>query len=251
MTEFTVVIPVRYGSTRLPGKPLELIAGKPMFQWVWQQSIASRASRVVIATDDVRIEAAAAKFDAEVVMTQRDHPSGTDRLAEVARILNIADSELIVNVQGDEPLIPPALINQVAQLLADHPNGQMATLSEAVTDPAQLSDPNLVQVVTDRHGKALYFSRANIPWPRSGPVDAEQLVASSLWQRHIGIYAYRAQFLQDFVRWPPAELERVEALEQLRALWNGATVMVATACEPSPIGVDTQADLDQVRALVE
>ena len=251
MTEFTVVIPVRYGSTRLPGKPLELIADKPMFQWVWQQSIASRAGRVVIATDDVRIEAAAAKFNAEVVMTQSDHPSGTDRLAEVARILNIADNELIVNVQGDEPLIPPALINQVAQLLADHPHGQMATLSEPVTDPAQLSDPNLVQVVTDRDGKALYFSRANIPWPRSGPVDAEQLVVSSLWQRHIGIYAYRAQFLQEFVCWPPAELEQVEALEQLRALWNGATVMVATACEPSPIGVDTQADLDQVRALVE
>ncbi|MBL4622417.1 MAG: 3-deoxy-manno-octulosonate cytidylyltransferase [Immundisolibacteraceae bacterium] len=246
-----MVIPVRYGSTRLPGKPLKLIAGKPMFQWVWQQSIASKAGRVVIATDDVRIEQAAAKFDAEVVMTRSDHLSGTDRLAEVARTLNFADDEVIVNVQGDEPLIPPALISQVAQLLADNPTAQMATLSEPVTDPVQLSDPNLVQVVTDRLGKALYFSRANIPSPRSGPVESEQLIKSSLWQRHIGIYAYRAQFLQEFVSWPPAELEQIEALEQLRALWNGATVMVAQACEPSPIGVDTQADLDQVRALAE
>ena len=250
MTQFTVVIPVRYASTRLPAKPLKLIADKPMFRWVWEQAIASGAGRVIIATDDARIEKAAADFDAEVVMTRGDHLSGTDRLAEVARNLKIADSELIVNVQGDEPLIPPALIRQVAQLLADNPNAPMATLSEPVTDPAQLSDPNLVQVVTDRHGRALYFSRANIPWPRSGPVDQSELSERLLWQRHIGIYAYRAEFLQQFVSWPPAELEQVEALEQLRALWNGAAVMVGQACEPSPIGVDTQADLDQVRALV-
>ena len=250
MTGFTVVIPVRFGSTRLPGKPLKLIADKPMFRWVWEQAIASGADRVVVATDDVRIEQAAAEFDAEVVMTRSDHPSGTDRLAEVARLLNIADDELIINVQGDEPLIPPALIGQVAQLLADNPDAQMATLSEPVTDPDQLTDPNLVQLVTDRHGRALYFSRANIPWPRSGPVDGQQLSKTALWQRHIGIYAYRAEFLQQFVSWPPAELEQVEALEQLRALWNGATVMVARACEPSPVGVDTEADLELVRALV-
>lgn len=248
---FTVVIPVRFGSTRLPGKPLEDIGGKPMFQWVWEQARASGAQRVVLATDDSRIEQAATRLGAEVVMTRADHPSGTDRLAEVVTGLALADEEVVVNVQGDEPLIPPALIRQVADLLADHPQAEMATLSETITDPQQLTDPNLVQVVTDSRGRALYFSRANIPWPRAGLPSAAELAETAQWQRHIGIYAYRAGFLRDFVSWPAAPIETIESLEQLRALWYGATLMVASACEPSPIGVDTDRDLQVVRELVE
>ena len=212
--------------------------------------MASGAMRVVLATDDERIQAAADKIAAEVVMTRADHHSGTDRLAEVVQILGLDDDQLIVNVQGDEPLIPPALIRQVAGLLAANTDAQMATLSEPVTDPAQLADPNLVQVVTDIKGRALYFSRANIPWPRSGLPSSQSLAQTGAWQRHIGIYAYRAGFLQRFVDWPVAGIERIEALEQLRALWQGATIMVAAACEPSPVGVDTEADLEQVRSLI-
>ncbi len=211
--------------------------------------MASGADRVVLATDDQRIEAAAKQIGAEVVMTQADHQSGTDRLAEVANILDLDGQQLVVNVQGDEPLIPPPLIKQVAALLDSNPAAQVATLSEPVTDPAQLDDPNLVQVVADKNGRALYFSRANIPWPRAGLPDSAELKNGQLWQRHIGIYAYRAGFLQQFVAWPVAPLEQVEALEQLRALWNGATIMVEAACQPSPIGVDTPADLELVRGL--
>lgn len=241
------MIPVRYGSTRLPGKPLKDIAGKPMFEWVWRQALASGAERVVLATDDSRIESAATDLGAEVVMTRADHQSGTDRLAEVVRILELEDRQTVVNVQGDEPLIPPPLISQVAALLDRFDGAEMATLSEPLTDPRQLGDPNLVKVITDRRGRALYFSRATIPWPRDGLPGAEALNRSKLWQRHIGIYAYRAGFLQQFVDWPAAEIEQTESLEQLRALWNGATIMVATACEPSPIGIDTEADLAAVR----
>jgi len=244
------VIPVRYGSTRLPGKPLKDIGGKPMFQWVWEQAIASGAERVVLATDDERIQSAALQLKAEVVMTRADHPSGTDRLAEVVRKLELDDEQLVVNVQGDEPLIPPALIRQVVGLLDANGDAEMATLSEPITDPQQLTDPNLVQVVVDKNGRALYFSRANIPWPRAGLPTADGLAKSSAWQRHIGIYAYRSGFLQQFVSWPAAKLEQIEALEQLRALWHGATIMVAPACEPSPIGVDTENDLEWVRSLV-
>jgi len=221
-----------------------------MFQWVWEQAQASGAQRVVLATDDQRIQSAAAALGAEVVMTRADHPSGTDRLAEVVALLGLADDHLVVNVQGDEPLIPPALIRQVAGLLDDNFDAEMATLSETITDPQQLADPNLVQVVTDNRGRALYFSRANIPWPRSGLPSSTVLAETAAWQRHIGIYAYRAGFLRQFVGWPAAPIEQIEALEQLRALWYGTTLMVATACESSPIGVDTDDDLQAVRALV-
>ena len=234
----------------MPGKPLLDIGGKPMFQWVWEQALASGAQRVVLATDDQRIESAAQRLGAEVVMTRVDHQSGTDRLAEVAEQLDLGAEQLLVNVQGDEPLIPPALISQVAELLHSDPNAEMATLSETVVQVEQLSDPNAVKVVADRNGRALYFSRAAIPWPRAGEPDVAALKATALWQRHIGIYAYRVRFLHRFVSWPPAPLEQTESLEQLRALWNGASIKVEQACEASPIGVDTAADLELVRNLV-
>ena len=221
-----------------------------MFQRVWEQARASGAERVVIATDDERIQSVANALGAQVVMTRADHQSGTDRVAEVVQSLALDDAELVVNVQGDEPLIPPALIVQVAELLATHADAQMATLSEPVTDPAQLSNPNLVKVVTDRRGRALYFSRANIPWPRDGLPAGQTATNTGEWQRHIGIYAYRAGFIKQFVNWQVAPIERIEALEQLRALWHGAVIMVEAACEPSPVGVDTRSDLEKVRALV-
>lgn len=221
-----------------------------MFQWVWEQARASGAERVVIATDDARIQSVANGLGAQVVMTRKDHQSGTDRLAEVVQSLVFDDDELVVNVQGDEPLIPPALIVQVAELLATHTDAQMATLSEPVTDPAPLSDPNLVKVVTDSRGRALYFSRASIPWARDGLPADQSMENTGAWQRHIGIYAYRAGFIKQFVNWPVAPIERIEALEQLRALWHGAVIMVEAACEPSPVGVDTPSDLAKVRALV-
>lgn len=244
---FSVVIPARFASTRLPGKPLVDIAGKPMIQRVWDRARASSASRVMIATDDQRIAEVAAAFGAEVCLTDPDHPSGTDRLAEVARLQGFADQDILVNVQGDEPLIPPAVINQVAANLAANPSAAIATLCEPLNAEEELRNPNAVKVVADRQGLALYFSRAPIPWPRDAFAAGEALPAAPAWARHIGIYAYRAGFLQRFVAWPPAEIERLEQLEQLRALYNGERIHVQQACETVPTGVDTEADLAAVR----
>lgn len=243
---FTVVIPARHASLRLPGKPLVDIGGKPMIRHVWERACASSAARVVIATDDERIEVAARAFGAEVAMTRADHPSGTDRLAEVARALALAPDAIVVNVQGDEPLIPPAVIDQVAGRLAAHEAASIATLSETITDPAQLRDPNVVKVVSARSGFALYFSRACVPWPR-GHDWQQGGMPEGRWQRHIGLYAYRAAFLQRYTQWSPAPPERCEALEQLRALYEGEVIHVSEACEAVPAGVDTQDDLDAVR----
>lgn len=249
---FSVIIPARYASTRLPGKPLLDIAGKPMLQHVWERARQSDASSVVIATDDRRIMAAAEGWGAQVCMTDGAHASGTDRLQEVVQICRLADDEIVVNVQGDEPLVPPAVINQVAQNLASSPSAAMATLSEPLSEVAMLLDGNAVKVVTDAGEHALYFSRAPVPYPRGVDLDDPGALSrwpAGQWQRHIGLYAYRAGFLRRFVTWPQAPAERLEQLEQLRALHHGETVHVATACEPVPAGVDTAADLDAVRRL--
>lgn len=248
---FTVVIPARYASTRLPGKPLQDIAGKPMIQHVWEQACKSSAGQVVVATDDARIVEACHGFGAQVILTRADHNSGTDRLAEVAAALGLAADAIVVNVQGDEPLVPPAIIDQVAANLAASPQAAIATLAEPISDVAALFNPNVVKVATDRNGLALTFSRAPLPWARDAfAADRDSLPADVPYRRHIGIYAYRAGFLQDFVAWGPCWLENTECLEQLRALWHGVRIHVADALEAPPAGVDTQEDLDRVRQLL-
>lgn len=247
---FSVVIPARYGSTRLPGKPLLDIAGKPMVQHVWEQARASEAAEVIIATDDERIHAVSTAFGASVCMTSSDHPSGTDRLQEVAAACGWADEHVVVNVQGDEPLIPPALINQVASNLANHPAAGIATLCERMGSNDELRNPNAVKVVMDVHGMALYFSRATIPWPRDAYNSNPDEMPSGEWNRHIGIYAYRTGFLHQYVTWPPAPLEQLEQLEQLRALYQGVGIHVAPAQQEVPAGVDTEQDLLAVRELL-
>jgi 3-deoxy-manno-octulosonate cytidylyltransferase (CMP-KDO synthetase) len=246
-TAFTVVIPARFGSTRLPGKPLLDIGGKPMVQRVWEQASRSAADRVVIATDDERILAAARGFGAEALMTSPRHPSGTDRLREVAGQLDLPDGHVVVNVQGDEPMIPPAVVDQVAGNLHDHPGAGIATLCEAIESWDDLASPDVVKVVCDARGMALYFSRAIIPWPRDGGPQSSGRISGGQWQRHIGIYAYRTGFLKQFVGWPPAPQEQLESLEQLRALYNGVAIHVATACAAVPPGIDTERDLAAAR----
>ncbi len=251
-TDFTVVIPARYGSSRFPGKPLKVIAGKPMVQLVWEQARKSSAQRVVVATDDVRIFEACQAFGAEVLMTRDDHNSGTDRLAEVATQLGLTADAIVVNVQGDEPMIPPAVIDQVASNLAAHPEAGISTLAEPIDDVAALFNPNVVKVSSDINGLALTFSRAPLPWARDAlAANRDELPAGVPFRRHIGIYAYRAGFLHDFVSWGPCMLENTENLEQLRALWNGVRIHVADALEAPPAGVDTPEDLERVRRLLE
>lgn len=244
---FSVIIPARYGSTRLPGKPLLDIGGKPMVQHVWERARDSGADEVLIATDDVRIVRAAERFGAEALMTRVDHPSGTDRLQEVADLKGWSDERIVVNVQGDEPLIPPALIDQVAGNLDVNTHAGIATLCEEIRDVAELTNPNAVKVVCDKSGMALYFSRATIPWPREHFSRGEDTMPNGVWLRHIGIYAYRTGFLQRYVTWPAAPLEALEQLEQLRALYHGVQIHVAPSAEPAPAGVDTPEDLEAIR----
>jgi 3-deoxy-manno-octulosonate cytidylyltransferase (CMP-KDO synthetase) len=229
-----------------------MIAGKPMIQHVWEQACKSSAQRVVVATDDARIVEACKAFGAEVVLTREDHNSGTDRLAEVATQLGLAADAIVVNVQGDEPMIPPAVIDQVAANLAAHPEARMSTLAEPIDDVETLFNPNVVKVVSDLNGLALTFSRATLPWARDDfAKNREQLPAGVPYRRHIGIYAYRAGFLHDFVSWGPCWLENTECLEQLRALWHGVRIHVGDAVEALPAGVDTAQDLERVRRLLE
>ncbi|MFL0798588.1 MAG: 3-deoxy-manno-octulosonate cytidylyltransferase [Cellvibrionaceae bacterium] len=252
MTAFTVIIPARYASSRLPGKPLSDIAGKPMIQWVYEQACQSSAQRVVIATDDERILEACKFFGAEVVMTAEDHQSGTDRLQEVVETLGLPADDIVVNVQGDEPLIPPAVIDQVAENLASHDKASVSTLSETIESAETFFDPNAVKVVSDTNGIALYFSRAPIPWARDEfTKDKSQLPEGLKPQRHIGIYGYRVSLLHEFVTWPAAPLETIECLEQLRVMWNGKSIHVAEACEAVPGGVDTPQDLEAVNQLLK
>lgn len=251
MTPFSVIIPARYGSTRLSAKPLKDIAGKPMIQWVYETAKKSAAQEVLIATDDARVAEAAAAFGARVCMTRVDHESGTDRLQEVVTQLGLADDAIVVNVQGDEPLLPPQVIDQVAGNLAESPWASVATLSEPLRSAIDCFNPNIVKVVSDIYQQALYFSRAPIPWGRDTYSSAPQLPAAELAQRHIGLYAYRVSLLHKFVSWPVAALEAFEKLEQLRVLANGHKIHVAPACVPVPGGVDTPEDLERVRRLLE
>lgn len=251
---YRVVIPARYGATRLPGKPLLPLAGKPMLQWVYERARGARASEVLIATDDERIAAAARGFGAAVVMTAASHPSGTDRIAEVARTRGWADGEIVVNVQGDEPLMQTALIEQTAQLLAQHPEADMATLAARIHTLQAMLDPNVVKVVTDQAQRALYFSRAPIPWHRDAAVAsvgaAPQPRSHEGARRHIGIYAYRVSALRRLTQLPPGQLEQIEKLEQLRALENGLEIRVAECAVPPGPDVNTPEDLQRVAALL-
>ena len=247
---FTVIIPARYASSRLPRKPLADIAGKPMIQHVWEKTQQAGANRVIIATDHEEIERVAKTFGAEVCMTSTEHNSGTERLAEVIEKMAIADDEIIVNVQGDEPLIPPVIIQQVAQNLAEN-QVNMATLAVKLETKEELFNPNCVKVVTDQKGMALYFSRAAIPFARDHFADCDDaFVASQPYLRHIGIYAYRAKFVNQYIRWQPTVLEKLESLEQLRALWYGEKIHVELAKEAPQVGVDTLEDLERVRAIL-
>ena len=247
---FTVIIPARYASSRLPRKPLADIVGKPMIQHVWKKSQQAGANRVIIATDHEEIEKVAKAFGAEVCMTSTEHNSGTERLSEVIEKMAIADDEIIVNVQGDEPLIPPVIIQQVAQNLAEN-QVNMATLAVKLETKEELFNPNCVKVVTDQKGMALYFSRAAIPFARDHFADCnDAFVASQSYLRHIGIYAYRAKFVNQYIRWQPTVLEKLESLEQLRALWYGEKIHVELAKEAPQVGVDTLEDLERVRAIL-
>ncbi|HBV75949.1 MULTISPECIES: 3-deoxy-manno-octulosonate cytidylyltransferase [Vibrio] len=245
---FTVVIPSRYQSSRLPGKPLADIAGKPMVQWVYEQAKQAGADRVIVATDDVRIQTAVESFGGEVCMTSPDHQSGTERLAEVIKKMSIADDHIIVNVQGDEPLIPPSIIKQVAENLANS-TAPMATLGVSIDEPQEVFNPNSVKVVTDKDGYALYFSRASIPWDRDAWASDNKTIRQPL-MRHIGIYAYRAGFINTYIGWQPSALEQIESLEQLRVLWYGEKIHVALANEAPAAGVDTPEDLETVRRIL-
>lgn len=249
---FYVVIPARYASTRLPAKPLKMIAGKPMIQHVYERACQSGATQVIITTDDGRIREAAEAFGARVCMTSPNHNSGTDRLQEVASQLQLGDSEILVNVQGDEPLIPPEVIDQVARLLAANAQASVATLCEPIHEVADFDNPNIVKVVADQGGRALYFSRAPIPFPRDHRASGQPGLPVDLnARRHIGIYAYRVALLNRFVTWAQAPLEKLESLEQLRVLWQGEAIQVAEACAAVPGGVDTEEDLQRVRRLLE
>ncbi len=248
---FDVVIPARYASTRLPGKPLRAIAGRPMLEHVYRRALESGANRVIIATDDERIAQAARGFDAEVCMTSTQHCSGTERIAEVVASLNLGDDEIVVNVQGDEPLIPPAIIRQAARNLANHTQASVATLCELITEADDLFDPNVCKVVVDSQGYALYFSRAPIPWHRQAFAQGgQQLPADTQHFRHIGLYAYRAGFLRHYAGWPESVLERTEALEQLRILWQGHRIHVDLAQETPGPGVDSEQDIARVERLL-
>ncbi len=245
--DFKVVIPARYSSVRLPGKPLREIAGRPMIQHVYERARESGADEVVIATDDERISQTAKAFGAEVCMTAAHHRSGSDRIAEVVEQLHWAADTIVVNLQGDEPTMPASLIDQVAADMQSHELAGVTTLSAPIESHEMLFDPHVVKVVTDIEGYALYFSRAPIPWHRDEFLEGrESLPASVAFSRHIGLYAYRAGYLQQFVSWAHAPLEHAESLEQLRVLWHGGKIHVSQAIEAAGHGVDTEDDLKRV-----
>lgn len=245
--DFRVIIPARYNSSRLPGKALMDISGKPMLQHVYERAIASGASSVVIATDDQRIAKAAEKFNAPVCMTATEHPTGTDRIAQAIEALDYAPEDIVVNVQGDEPLIPPAIIQQVANNLTLYTQASVATLCERIHNLDQLRNPNIVKVVINVQGYALYFSRSVIPWLKKDEIN----LPYQLYYRHIGLYAYRVAFLQRYVTWPHCPLEEMEALEQLRVLWNNEKIHVDVAIEKVKQDVNTLEDLEKVRAILQ
>lgn len=256
---FVAVVPARLASTRLPEKPLADIAGKPMVVRVAERARAAGARQVLIASDSERVLEAARAHGIDALLTRDDHPSGTDRLAEVAARLNWSDDTIVVNVQGDEPLIDPGLVSAVATHLARHPDCAIATAAHTIGDPAEVFSPNVVKVVLDAQGRALYFSRAPIPWMRdayqphcaAAAIDVAAMPspeAASVY-RHVGLYAYRARFLRTYPQLAQAPIERAEMLEQLRAMWHGERIAVLVTNEAPPPGVDTPADLERVRSL--
>ena len=251
MSEFHIVIPARYGSSRLPGKPLLQIDELPMVMHVVQRAGESGAASITVATDDERIAEIASASGVDVCLTAADHSSGTDRLAEVVGKMGWHDDAIILNLQGDEPLMPPRLLQQVAGNLQEYPSASIATLCTAITRQQEIFNPNVVKVVMDHNGFALYFSRAPIPWYRDGfALENKQQPQMLQHYRHLGLYAYRAGFLRRYSSWQPAPVEQCESLEQLRALWMGEKIHVAEALETPPPGVDTQEDLQRVRAIL-
>lgn len=252
MIAFKVVIPARYGSTRLPGKPLRLLAGKSMVLHVCDRAMASGAEEICVATDDERIHSEVSAAGYPVMLTAPDHASGTDRIAEVARKKGWLEDTLVVNLQGDEPMMPADLIRRVAEDLAAHEDASIATLATPITARSDVFDPNQVKVVLDEAGYAAYFSRAPIPWHRDSFTDdrAAGLPESVTYLRHIGLYAYRVGFLRRFVQWPPALIERTESLEQLRALWHRERIHVSVTQRPPPHGVDTPQDVERMERLL-
>jgi 3-deoxy-manno-octulosonate cytidylyltransferase (CMP-KDO synthetase) len=243
---FHVIIPARFGSTRLPAKPLLQIGDRPLIQWVWQSAIDSGAASVLVATDDERIRAAALKFGADCVMTSPNHVSGTDRVAETVRAKGFAADEIVVNLQGDEPLMPAAVLASVAQGLKTA-GSDISTAVAPIQSLQEFTDPNCVKALRARDGRALYFSRAPVPWPRDSIAAERPASFQGAW-RHIGIYAYRVRSLLQFAAWPPTPLEMTEKLEQLRALEHGMHIHLVTLSEPPPAGIDTPEDLERVRA---
>ena len=244
---FHVVIPARFAASRLPGKPLADIAGRPLIQWVWERARASGADSVIVATDDARIQAVAGGFGADVALTSPQHASGTDRIAEVVRARAMRPEDVIVNLQGDEPLTPPRLLADLAAVIRARPAIDIATAAAPIMSLEEFLDPNCVKALRAHDGSALYFSRAPLPWPRDHVSAGRPTVfAGSL--RHIGIYAYRVESLLRFAGWPPTPLETTEKLEQLRALEHGMRVHVLALSEAPPAGVDTPEDLERVRA---
>ena len=246
---YTVIVPARLASTRLPQKPLADIHGLPMVVRVAQRAALSHASQVVVAADSLEIVQACQAHGVRAMLTQMDHPSGSDRLAEASALLGLEPTDVVVNVQGDEPLINPELINQVAELLVQRPAASMSTAAHEIHELAEFTNPNVVKVVIDQAQLALYFSRAPIPWWRDGFAKGIQTLPQPAPLRHIGIYAYRVGFLQSFPNLPPAPIETGEALEQLRALWHGHKIAVHITHEAPGPGVDTPEDLERVRAL--
>jgi len=249
--KFTVIVPARLASTRLPNKPLADIHGLPMVVRVAQRAAMSEASQVVVAADSPEIVAACQAHGVRVLLTKVDHPSGSDRLAEASQLLGLGPQDMVVNVQGDEPLIDPQLINSVAALLDKHPQASMSTAAHEILDVAEFLNPNVVKVVIDQAQLAMYFSRAPIPWWRDGFAIGVHTLPQPAALRHIGIYGYRVGFLQTFPMLTPAPVEQGEALEQLRALWHGHKIAVhVTPTAPGP-GVDTPEDLARVKALLK
>ena len=250
-TGFTVVIPARMASSRLPNKPLADIVGLPMVVRVAQRALLSKASQVVVAADDERIVQACQTHGIQALLTRQDHVSGSDRLAEACQLLGLPDEAVVVNVQGDEPLIHPGLINDVADLLSQRPEASMSTAAHAIAQLEEFTNPNVVKVVLDARQMALYFSRAPIPWWRDGQVPGGfKSLPSPAPLRHVGIYGYRAGFLRLFPQLPPAPIETMESLEQLRAMWHGHPIAVHITDEAPGPGVDTPEDLARVRALL-
>ena len=242
-----VIIPARYSAARLPGKPLLAIGDRPLIQWVWQCARASEATSVIIATDDARVRDAAQSFGAECLMTSPQHASGTDRIAEVVRSKGFAADDIVVNLQGDEPMMPARVVNEVAAALHARPQIDIATAVAPIHTLAEFLDPSCVKALRAGDGSALYFSRAPVPWPRDSVAGGRPTQYAGAW-RHVGIYAYRVRSLLQFAAWPPTPLEEAEKLEQLRALEHGMRIHLVILSEAPPAGVDTPQDLERVRA---